>query len=283
MAVGTRADGSGRLALLAPPAHRLSMDLVLVWSGFLMGLVGTPHCAAMCGPACTALLGGAGPDRPQDRPLRGCVRALDRVLGAVGWFHAMRLAGYAAGGALLAAGVGLLAWAGQAAPLLRPVWTLLHVAALALGLWLLVTAQQPNWMVRPGRPRAGLGAPPPVNSALAPRPVRWVRAPGPWQAGAAGGMWVAWPCGLLQSALVVAGLASTPAGGAAVMAAFALSSSMGLQVAPTLWRWWQARSGGRAMELQRWVVRLSGGMLALGSAWALGHGAWSQIRAYCLG
>lgn len=103
------------------------------------------------------------------------------------------------------------------------------------------------------------------------------------QAGAAGGMWVAWPCGLLQSALVVAGLASTPAGGAAVMAAFALSSSMGLQVAPTLWRWWQARSAGRATELQRGVVRLSGGMLALGSAWALGHGAWSQIRAYCLG
>ena len=96
-------------------------------------------------------------------------------------------------------------------------------------------------------------------------------------------MWVAWPCGLLQSALVMAGLASTPAGGAAVMAAFALSSGMGLQLATTLWRWCQARSGGRAMELQRGVVRLAGGMLAPGSAGALGYRAWSQIRAYCLG
>ncbi len=45
--------------------------------------------------------------------------------------------GYAAGGAAVAAGVGGFAALGVAAPWLRPLWTLVHVGAIALGLWLL--------------------------------------------------------------------------------------------------------------------------------------------------
>jgi sulfite exporter TauE/SafE len=105
------------------------------------------------------------------------------------------------------------------------------------------------------------------------------------QAGLAGGLWVAWPCGLLQSALVVAGLANTPGTGAAVMAAFGLTSGAGLQLANVASsRWLQRRTGfPDARSLNRLVVRLAGACLALGSLWALGHDALRPILAYCFG
>jgi sulfite exporter TauE/SafE len=92
--------------------------------------------------------------------------------------------------------------------------------------------------------------------------------------------WVAWPCGLLQSALLVAGLANTAVQGALVMAAFAAASALGLLLGPALW--WRL-SGGAA---NRWMsphlaVRLAGLALALASAWALGHGLWLRVAAWC--
>jgi sulfite exporter TauE/SafE len=91
---------------------------------------------------------------------------------------------------------------------------------------------------------------------------------------------LAWPCGLLQSALLVAGLANTAMQGAAVMAVFAASSALGLVLGPALW--WRL-SGGAA---NRWIspllaVRLAGVALALASAWALGHGLWLRVAAWC--
>ena len=257
------------------------MDLALALTGLLMGLAGAPHCAAMCGPACAAVLAGA--HRPLSQAGEGQVR--QPINAAVWAFHGMRVAGYSAAGALVAAGVGLLAWAGQAAPLVRPVWTLLHVAALALGLWLAITAQQPGWMTRIGRPRLSTGSSGLVQASSTAHPVRWAGRSRDLQAGAAGSLWVAWPCGLLQSALVVAGLANTPAAGAVVMASFAIASAVGLQLAPALWVWWSSRGAGRsrALGLDRFVVRLTGAFLALGSLWALGHEVWGQVWAYCFG
>jgi uncharacterized protein len=170
------------------------MDLTLIFSAFLLGLAGMPHCAAMCGAPCAAVVGGAGPGAG--------ARSLS--------FHVTRVAGYALVGALAAAGVGILAVAGSAAPVVRPVWAMLHAAALALGIWLLVTGRQPAFMTRLGhrsRQPAGAGA------------GGWQLVQTPWTAAAAGSAWVAWPCGLLQSALVLAALANTPQAGGAAMAA----------------------------------------------------------------
>jgi len=257
------------------------MDLALALTGLLMGLAGAPHCTAMCGPACAALLRGA------DRSARpgGGLQALPSN-GAVVWlFHGMRVAGYALAGALVAAGVGVLAWAGQAAPLFRPVWTLLHVAALALGLWLAITARQPGWMTRIGRRRPGSNAALEGPAGTTVHAVRWASRSRDLRAGVAGGLWVAWPCGLLQSALVVAGLANTPAAGAVVMAAFATASALGLHVAPTLLSWWSARGSSRphALRWEQGVVRLTGALLAVGSLWALGHDVWGRVWDYCFG
>lgn len=235
------------------------MELTLVLGALLLGAAGIPHCAAMCGPACAAVVGSRS--APAGR--------------TAGWgFQAARLASYAGVGALAAAGVGLAETMGSAAPVLRPAWILLHVAALGLGLWLAVAGRQPSWMSRERvrRPAAGRW-----QTVSGPRDVPGVR---PMASIAAGLAWVAWPCGLLQSAVVMAALANTPLGGAGVMAAFAVASAAGLWWAPWALSRVSPGVGGRVTE---WAIRGAGVLLAVGSAWALGHDVWLRVVAYCFG
>lgn len=254
------------------------MDLTLALTAFLMGLAGAPHCAAMCGPSCAAVLGGSA--------LRtGSPSGVVRVSLS---FHAARMASYALVGGLAATGVGLLAWTGQAAPWLRPVWILLHLAALILGLWLVLTGQQPDFMSKIGKARPDPRAAERVHRVSgrsAALPLKGGLRSGHWAAVSAGSLWVIWPCGLLQSALVVSGLANTPLSGAFAMAAFALASSIGLLWMPQLWQWWVQRSGSTAarMRFERRLVRLAGGLMALSSVWALGQDIWGRVWAYCFG
>ncbi|MFZ2988697.1 sulfite exporter TauE/SafE family protein, partial [Ideonella sp.] len=191
------------------------IETSLILSAFLLGLGGMPHCAAMCGGACAALT----------RSPAGA-SAMPASLG----FHLARAASYAAVGALLGWGVALLPALSKLMPVLRPVWTLLQAGMLALGLWLLITARMPAWLGRIGRP--GLAA---SASAGADQPIRWMGRPAA-RATLAGALWAGWPCGLLQSAFLIAALANGPAGGAAVMASFALASAPGLWLGPWLWR-----------------------------------------------
>jgi hypothetical protein len=254
------------------------LDAALVASGLMMGLAGTPHCTAMCGAACGALARRCAPGRPG---------------GALAAWHAGRLAGYAAVGAVAASSVGLLRSLGEAAPLLHPLWLLLHLAALALGLWLLVLGRQPAWLANlgrsPGMPAGDgeRGSAVPLPSPKGPagagggrarRPLHWS---GPLRAAAAGVVWPALPCGLLQSAVVVAALASGAAGGAATMGAFALGSSLGLVAGPALW--WRLTGGSPALagRAPGWALRLAGAGLAGAAGWALGHGLWQRVAALC--
>ncbi|WP_067062973.1 sulfite exporter TauE/SafE family protein [Roseateles chitosanitabidus] len=269
------------------------LDAALAGSAFLMGVAGSLHCAAMCVAPCAAVTGGRR----------------DGTLA----FQAGRLIGYAAGGAVVAASVGgLLRWE-SAAGWLRQVWLAMHLAVLALGLVLAWRAEQPLWWRRlwASRSPTSLGVP---AAALTGGGVAWATSgPSTGQgsesklgrstarlAGAlgAGLAWLAWPCGLLQSALMTAALANGPWQGAGVMAAFAVGSSPGLLAGP----WLLARLGrlGRTDGASghtpaadaaglgaaggagvRWATRLSGGLLAAGALWALGHGVWAQVRAYC--
>jgi hypothetical protein len=98
-----------------------------------------------------------------------------------------------------------------------------------------------------------------------------------------GAAWIAWPCALSQSALLVAALAESPAQGALAMAAFALASAPALWLGPLLLQRW-ARSGGPGASLvaTAWPVRTAGALLALGSAWALGHGLWMRVLDWCM-
>lgn len=239
------------------------MDLALAFTALLLGLAGSVHCVAMC----------AAPSAAAVRACTGAGRGRD----AWSAFHVGRLVGYALAGAVAAASVGALARWSAWSPALRPLWTLLHIAALALGLWLLVRGRQPEWLERVGR-----GA----QRSAAPAGSGWQRVHGPAKAGAAGLAWVAWPCGLLQSALMVAALANSAAGGAAVMGVFAVASAPALGLAPWLWGRWASGQGASAQVLSARVtggaVRVAGGLLAAASAWALGHDLIRQAIAFCV-
>lgn len=214
------------------------IDASIALSLLLMGLTSSPHCAFMCAANCSALCG------TQARAHAG--------------FHAGRMLSYAAAGALAAFSVGWLREVGAVTGALRPVWILLHVALLALGLWLLFAARWPDFLGRWGRAVHAGGAP------------RWGRAT------AAGLAWVAWPCGVLQGALLLAAMADSPLGGALGMAGFALASSPGLLLAPTL-----LRKYFQNLERAGWPTRVAGLSLAGASAWALSHGVWTRSLDVC--
>lgn len=230
----------------------------LMVTALLMGLAGSPHCIAMCGAACAAASGRAS-----------CGRGRTPPAAPLAWLMAGRLAGYALAGALVAASVGLLGGWAERTAWVRPLWAMGQVGALALGVWLLWRGRQPAWLEQLGRRAAA------STSAEGWHPVR-----GPMRQGGIGMAWALLPCGLLQSALVVAALAGDAVGGAAVMAAFAIGSGLVLVLGPIAWSWLTSgpagrlfgpRGGAAALEA-RWPIRIAGGMLALAAFWALWHG-----------
>jgi len=210
----------------------------MLLSALVMGLVGGPHCIAMCGAACAGIAHAGEPRR---------VRALLT-------FQFSRLLGYALMGALAAGTVQGLAWMGQHTAVIRPLWTLMHVAALFLGLLLLLQARQPAFidawaqgLWRRARP---------ALNALGPK------APAVLGVG-----WALMPCGLLYSALLVASLSANVFNGAAIMAAFALGTMVSLTAAPWLLLKLKDARGGWGIRLAGLaLVLVSGAMLWMGIA-----------------
>jgi len=224
------------------------MQWPLVLAGLARGVAATPHCAVMCGAPCAALTQGCG------RSASG--------------FHAGRLIGYMAAGAIAASSVAALGAWSQAAPALRPLWTLLHLMFLGLGLWWMITGRQPAWMRRSGA----------VPVRIVGRRTRSLRAT------LAGLAWVAWPCAALQGALLLSALGSGATDGALVMAAFAIGSMPGLSVAPWAWARWQSLRGGAAIapaQVATLGFRVAGTALVIASGWALTHGIWERFAAWC--
>lgn len=223
------------------------MQVPLILAGLAMGVAASPHCAAMCGAPCASLT-------------QGCKRS------ATG-FHLGRLVGYMAGGAAAAGSVALLGVWSERMGALRPVWMLLHLMFLALGLYWLSTGRQVSAMTRDGA----------VPVSFTPRRGK------PLRAGLAGLAWIAWPCGALQAALLLAALANTPQAGALVMAAFAIGSMPALAAAPWAWARWASIRG--AAPAPAWVastgLRVAGAALVLSSGWAMLHGVWPQVSAWC--
>lgn len=185
----------------------------LLLTAFLMGLGGMAHCAAMCGVACSA--------------------AFPRGLPVATWLG--RLLGYALLGAVAASSAGAVSRWGREVAMLKPLWIMAQVAVVMLGVYLMLLGRMPAAFDGAGRSaydglRARLGA--------------WPgRLPAPWRGvwrqtwPLLGGMaWALLPCGLLYAALMVAALAPSAGGGAAVMLAFAVPSSVGVWAAPWLLR-----------------------------------------------
>lgn len=223
------------------------MSFTLAGTAFLMGLVGGPHCLAMCGAACGGVVRGAGVP-----PVRGM------------WtFQGGRLLGYSLAGAAAGAAVQSFAWLSQNTAALRPAWTLFHLAVLAWGLMLLAQARQPAWVESAGR---GVWA--------------RVRPLAQRRGGllATGALWTFMPCGLLYSALLVASLSGGPLQGAASMAAFAVGSGISLGLAPALFR--KLQDLGNRLR-KDWGTRIAGLLLAATAAWALWMDVAHRVAEWC--
>jgi uncharacterized protein len=219
------------------------MNDALLWTALLMGLTGGPHCAAMCGAACTGI----------GRSTRGLLQ-----------FQCGRVAGYAALGAVAAVSFQSIGWLANATSGARTLWTLFHLAALLLGLSLLVQGRQPVWLNAFGTRMWARVRP---QSAL-----RGARAPAPWVAGM---LWAFMPCGLLYSALLLAVLTGSALQGAAAMGLFAAGSAVSLAVGPWLWRRYRQRLPTAL------ATRLAGAALAALCIWALWMGAMGQPIPWC--
>ena len=219
----------------------------LAGTAFLMGLVGGPHCLAMCGAACGGVVRGVGAP-----PVRGM------------WtFQGGRLLGYTVAGAVAGAAFQSLAWLAQHSAALRPVWTVFHLAVLAWGLVLLAQARQPAWVESAGRSVWHKVRP------LAQRRGGLV---------VTGALWTFMPCGLLYSALLVASLSGGPLEGAVGMALFAAGSGISLGLAPTALRRLQ-QAGNRLRKDSG--TRIAGLLLAAAAAWALWMDVAHRVAEWC--
>ena len=228
-----------------------------------MGLVGGPHCIAMCAAPCSAVVGAvaaadeSAPDAAlaaaAEQPVQWQPKNQRNLPGRrLLAYHSGRLLGYSSAGAVAAMAMQSLAWMTQQTSALRPAWTLLHVAVLAWGLMMMVQARQPAWIENAGRS---------VWARV--RPV--VAAPG--GVFATGFLWALMPCGLLYSALLVAALSGGPLQGALTMALFGVGSGLWLLAGPWLWLRLRARLNHVRAS---WGTRIAGFLLcgvAMGALW----------------
>ena len=223
------------------------MQTSLALTALIMGLAGGPHCVAMCGAACAGIGHAAGPQS-------------NRALFS---FQVGRFFGYSLMGALAAFSVQALGWLTVESAALRPVWSMLHVGAVILGLLLVWQAKQPVWLDQSAqqlwakirRFNVNLGKVAPL---------------------AVGGLWAFMPCGLLYSALMVAALTGNALEGALTMACFALGSSLSLGFAP--WLLLKVKTLGDGA----WGIRLAGLALAITSGWALWMGLVQNQAPWCV-
>jgi sulfite exporter TauE/SafE len=246
------------------------MTGTLLLTAALMGAAATPHCAAMCAGACKlAAQRCTGDDRSTGR--------WSVMLG--------RLGGYALAGAAAATIGSSVTWLAEFQPWAKPIWLMLQLAVLLLGLNLLVRGRLPlaveAWLANGGRRKQ------PASSI---QPVHWH---GNAKAAATGALWFAVPCGVLHAAVVIAALASDPIEGAAVMALFGLTSTPGLLAGHWLWRkaWRTDPNISRLASVANapgvtnnsvastWSLRLAGAGIVAMSAWTVGMAVWAPLQA----
>lgn len=181
------------------------MNGALFVSALLMGVLGSTHCAAMCGGIPSALGGGLTPlgRGPRAAPYRLHVA-----------MSAGRVVTYAALGAL----GGLL---GGAAGALAPVREASLVLRALAGLALVLVGLRLAGIAR-GAALEKLGGS--AFRALAPLTRRVLPVRGPLGALAFGGIWGLMPCGLVYSALGLATASGSAHDGALAMALFGVGT-----------------------------------------------------------
>jgi uncharacterized protein len=233
----------------------------VIFTAFLLGAAGGPHCVAMCG----CLFNGVSQPILKS-PSHTLLSASQAAL------HAGRLTSYAFAGAVASLSIGIIRSAAQYSASLKPLWTMALLAAVMLGLSIAVYGRQPQWMESASR-RISIS----VNKAM-PR----VSSGNLKQRYVAGLAWALLPCGLLYSALLVAALSNDMLSGATAMLAFGIGSGLSLQ----LWSWLWQRSTSVNSSPRDWQAsvgtRLAGVALIAFSLWALFHGMQQGVPGWCV-
>jgi sulfite exporter TauE/SafE len=216
------------------------IDLGVLFTAFMAGLLGSGHCFGMCGGIAAGLgsISGQAPGTGLDRP-----QAVSALL-----FNLGRLLSYAALGLISA---WILMQAGQI--LNVPKWSMILRLLTALMILLIGLQFLFNWHTMAGIERIGAK----VWKLILPIAVRASSLPGGSGRLLLGLCWGLLPCGLVYSILLTAAATGTPLSGAMVMFTFGLGtlpSMLGMSLAaPAL----------AAFLSDRWARRLMGAAMVL--------------------
>lgn len=245
------------------------MIATLLFTAFVMGLAGGPHCIVMCGAACQAMQSQKAKSQPVlfSQAQSGSAQPL-LVLRNTPWsFYLGRFVGYALLGAIAAQSVRTLAWLANHSSLIQPLWTFFHALIFAWGVLLILFGQQPAWAVR-----------------WAQQVWAWIQQKtyhAKWGYFSTGMLWALLPCGLLYSALMMASLQSQWLQGALVMLAFATGSAFVLMLGPWCLALIKQHPKLKGLLSEAWGMRISGLILITLSLIALWMDVMHHDKLWC--
>ena len=210
---------------------------------FFMGLMGGPHCIAMCGAPCAVI------------SAQGCSQ--------IWQFHLGRISGYGILGGVAAYSMNNLAWLSNQTMSLHPVWTFFHGIIFVWGFVMLLYAKQPQWIDHIGE--SSWNTIQKLSKTLRSNFLL-------------GMLWSFMPCGLLYSALLVAALTLNILNGTISMMFFALGTSISLIVSPIIWL--KIKNGKLWLnEIQG--MRIAGMLLMIAASWAIWMDLIHPMKLWC--
>jgi len=210
---------------------------------FFMGLMGGPHCIAMCGAPC-AVISAQGSSQ-------------------IWQFHLGRISGYGILGGVAAYSMNNLAWLSNQTMSLHPVWTFFHGIIFVWGFVMLLYAKQPQWIDHIGE--SSWNTIQKLSKTLRSNFLL-------------GMLWSFMPCGLLYSALLVAALTLNILNGTISMMFFALGTSISLIVSPIIWL--KIKNGKLWLnEIQG--MRIAGMLLMIAASWAIWMDLIHPMKLWC--
>lgn len=198
---------------------------------FVVGLLGGPHCAGMCG----GIVGALSLQAPG-----GAAAVLTHLA-----YNAGRIASYAVAGAI----AGAVGYAfGAALPVQRGLYLFASLMLVGMGLYLLGFTRALSVIERGGQH---------LWARIQPATRRFLPVRGPAQALPLGMLWGWLPCGLVYSALTTALASGSATRGALAMLAFGLGTLPNLLLAGLLLTRFRRYAQARA-------TRIASGLLVLG-------------------
>ena len=210
---------------------------------FFMGLMGGPHCIAMCGAPCTAISA--------------------QGFRQVWQFHLGRILGYGVLGGVAAYSVNSLAWFSNQSMSLHPIWTFFHGFIFVWGLLMLIYAKQPQWIDHIGESIWNT-----IHKFSKTLRSNFLL----------GILWSLMPCGLLYSALLVAALTLNILNGTLSMMFFALGTSISLVVSPIIW---MKIKNGKLWLNETQGMRIAGVLLIIAASWAIWMDLIHPMKLWC--